>query len=86
LLIHYAGQLFGLELKSFADKRQYSNALTQAVKYGKRLGVSEIWLILFIESVDDTNRQRFEVDYMEGSVTVHPQFVQTGSVLFDLKS
>ena len=81
LLIRYAGQLFGLELKSFADKRQYDNALTQAAKYGKRLGVSDIWLVLFIETVDDTNRQRFELDYTEGGVTVHPQFVQTGSVL-----
>jgi hypothetical protein len=80
LLIHYAGQLFGLELKSFADQRQYKNALTQAVNYGKRLKVSEIWLVLFIEAVDDTNRQRFEVDYTEMGVTVHPQFVQTGSV------
>ncbi|MDM8562531.1 AAA-like domain-containing protein [Candidatus Marithioploca araucensis] len=80
LLIHYAGQLFGLELKSFADKRQYQNALTQAVKYGKRLKVSEIWLVLFIEAVDDTNRQRFELDYTSKGITVHPQFVQTGSV------
>ena len=72
--------MFGLELKSFADKRQYKKALSQAVKYGKRLKVSEIWLVLFIEAVDDTNRQRFEADYTEMDVTVHPQFVQTGSV------
>jgi len=81
LLIRYAGQLFGLELKSFGDKHQYGKALTQAAKYEKRLGVSEIWLVLFIETVDETNRQRFEVDYTSGHVTVHPQFVQTGSVL-----
>jgi len=83
LLIRYAGQLFGLELKSFADKHQYGKALTQAAKYGKRLGVSEIWLVLFIETVDETNRQRFEVEYTDTKtgVTVHPQFVQTGSVL-----
>lgn len=79
LLIRYAGQLFGLELKSFADQLQYRKALTQATKYGQRLAVSEIWLVLFIESVDDTNRQRFEVDYTSAGVTVHPQFVQTGS-------
>ena len=79
-MIRYAGQLFGLELKSFADKRQYTNALSQAIKYGKRLGVSEIWLVLFIETVDETNRQQFELDYTEGGVTVHPQFVQIGNV------
>ncbi len=80
LLIRHAGQLFGLELKSFADKRQYRKALNQAATYGKQLGVLEIWLVLFIETVDDQNRQLFEADYTESEsgVTVHPVFVQTG--------
>jgi hypothetical protein len=80
LLIHYAGQVFGVELKSFADKQQYSKALIQAAKYGQQLGLTTIWLVLFIEAVDETNRQRFEVDYLdhETGVTVHPLFVQTG--------
>ncbi|MDM8560475.1 AAA-like domain-containing protein [Candidatus Parabeggiatoa sp. HSG14] len=80
LLIRHAGQLFGLELKSFANQREYKNALTQATKYGKKLGLTEIGLVLFIETVDDKNRQKFEKDYMDAKtgVTVHPQFVQTG--------
>jgi len=80
LLIRYAGQLFGLELKSFADQQQYRNALKQAAKYGKQLGLTSIWLVLFIEAVDDKNRQRFEVSYTDKKrgVTVHPLFVQTG--------
>jgi len=80
LLIRHAGQLFGLELKSFVDKRQYRKALMQAAKYGKQLGVLEIWLVLFIETVDDKNRQLFEATYTdsETGVIVHPQFVQTG--------
>jgi hypothetical protein len=79
LLIHYAGQVFGLELKSFADKQQYSKALIQAAKYGQQLGLTAIWLVLFIEAVDETNRQRFEINYIdpETGVTVHPLFVQT---------
>jgi len=68
----------GLELKSFADIRQYQKALTQAASYGKQLGVSEIWLVLFIEIVDEKNRQRFEVDYTQHGVTVHPIFVKIG--------
>jgi hypothetical protein len=42
--------------------------------------VTEIWLVLFIESVDEKNRQLFEADYIdnERGVTVHPLFVQTG--------
>jgi len=80
LLIRHAGQLFGLELKSFANKHQLTKALIQAAKYGKQLGVLEIWLVLFIETVDDQNRQRFEADYTDSKtgVIVHPQFVQTG--------
>jgi hypothetical protein len=80
LLIRYAGQLFGLELKSFANQRLYRKALDQAAKYGQELSVTEIWLVLFIESVDEKNRQLFEADYIdnERGVTVHPLFVQTG--------
>ncbi|MCP4698573.1 MAG: hypothetical protein GY862_17240 [Gammaproteobacteria bacterium] len=81
LLIRYAGQLFGLELKSFADQQQYRQALKQAAKYGKKLGLTSIWLVLFIDAVDDKNRQRFEVSYTDKKrgVTVHPLFVQTGT-------
>jgi len=80
LLIRHAGQLFGLELKSFANQRSYRKALVQAAKYGQQLGVSSIWLVLFIETVDETNRKRFEVDYTDNAtgVTVIPRFVQTG--------
>jgi len=86
LLIRHAGQLFGLELKSFANQRSYRESLVQAAKYGQQLKVNEIWLVLFIESVDDTNRQRFEVDYTddETGVIVHPQFVQTGKASMPL--
>jgi hypothetical protein len=83
LLIRYAGQLFGLELKSFANRASYRQALTQTATYGKKLGMTEIWLVLFVEVVDDQNRQRFEMDYTDNKtgVVVHPLFVQTGSLV-----
>jgi len=83
LLIRYAGQLFGLELKSFANQPGYRDALKQAAKYGQKLGVTEIWLVLFVETVDDQNRQRFEMVYTDKKtgVVVHPLFVQTGSLI-----
>ncbi|WP_069470594.1 AAA-like domain-containing protein [Candidatus Marithrix sp. Canyon 246] len=82
LLMRYAGQLFGLELKSFANQPGYRNALKQAAKYAKNLDVTEIWLVLFVEVVDDQNRQRFEMDYTDQhGVVVHPVFVQTGSLV-----
>ncbi len=82
-LIRYAGQLFGLELKSFANQASYREALRQAAKYGSDLGVTEIWLVLFVEEVDDKNRQRFETVYTDNhtGVVVHPLFVQTGSLV-----
>ncbi len=78
LLIRYAGQLFGLELKSFASQAAYRKALIQAAKYGQQLELTEIWLVLFVDKVDDDNRQKFEQDYVDGetAVIVHPQFVQ----------
>ncbi len=82
-LIRYAGQLFGLELKSFANQASYREALRQAAKYGSDLGVTEIWLVLFVEEVDDQNRQRFETVYTDNhtGIIVHPLFVQTGSLV-----
>ena len=78
LLIRHAGQLFGLELKSFANQPAYRKALIQSAKYGKQLKVSEIWLVFFIEKVDKTNCKKFEKDYLdsETGVVVHPQFVE----------
>jgi hypothetical protein len=81
LLIRYAGQLYGLEIKSFANQREYRKALEQAATYGQQLSLTEIWLILFTETVDETNRQKFEKDYTEKETTVHPLFIQTGGKL-----
>jgi len=66
----------------FANQRAYNKALIQAATIGRQqLGVTSIWLVLFIESVDETNRQRFEVDYTDEKtgVIVYPRFVQTGN-------
>ncbi len=81
LIITYAGQLYDLELKSFTDERGYQTALTQAARYGQQLQLLEITLALFVEYVDDTNRQKYEVIYKDKKtgVTVSPVFVETGS-------
>lgn len=82
LLVRHAGQLYGLELKSFVDQRAYRKALDQAAKYARQLGVTDIWLAMFVEAVDDSNRTRFEADYTDADtgVCVHPVFVQTGAL------
>ncbi|MDM8530035.1 AAA-like domain-containing protein [Anaerolineales bacterium HSG25] len=80
LLIDYEGIRYGLEVKSFGNQRAYKKGLVQAANYGHSLGLSEIWLVLFIEAVDEVNQKRFEVGYTdpETGVQVHPQFVQIG--------
>lgn len=80
LLIHHAGQLYALELKSFTSRRDYQKALVQAAHYAHQLGLAEITLVLFIEQVDDQNRRTFERLHTDPTtgVTVVPVFVVTG--------
>jgi hypothetical protein len=79
LLIRYAGRLYGLEVKSYADEFAYQEALHQAARYGRQLGLTEITLAFFVERVDDASRQKYEARYMdpETGVAVSPVFVAT---------
>jgi hypothetical protein len=81
LLIHHAGQVHGIEVKSFSSRYEYHKALGQAARYGQELGLAEITLALFVEAVDDENRAKYEVTYrdQETGVIVRPVFVATGS-------
>ncbi len=81
LIIEYAGNTYGLEVKSFSTRKEYQEALVQAAGYGRQLGLSEISLILFVESVDEANRQKYEAAYRDAdtNVTVFPMFVETGT-------
>jgi hypothetical protein len=80
LLIHYAGQVYRLEVKSFVSAYEYREALRQAARYGRQLSLTEITLALFVEAVDDANRARYEALYEdeETGVVVRPVFVVTG--------
>lgn len=80
LLIKYADQTYGLEVKSFLNAIEYQKSLVQAADYAQQLGLTEIWLIMFVEAVNDENRQRYQIDYTDSatSVTVKPLFVVTG--------
>lgn len=81
LLIDHAGQIYGLEVKSFLNQREYHKSLGQAARYARQLKLTEIALILFVERVDDANRQKFEVTYTdeETGITVIPILVATGT-------
>ncbi len=82
LVIKYGGKVYGVELKSYTDQAGYRSALKQAARYGKRLGLTEIFLVIFVESIDEKSREMYERDYLdedEGKVKVIPVFVETGS-------
>lgn len=80
LLIRYAGQRYGIEVKSFVNLVEYQRSLTQTADYAHQLGLGEMTLALFIEAVDDDNRQRYEQPYTAPvtGVIVRPVFVVTG--------
>ena len=80
LLIEYNDAVFGIELKSFTHRAAHQEALVQAARYGKQLQLPEIYLIVFIETIDEKNRKILEADYLddETGVTVKPIFIQTG--------
>ncbi len=80
LIITYRGQMYGIELKTFADVAEYRNAVKQAAQYGKQLRLQEITLLFFIEAISDEHRHKFETPVLddETGVTVMPVFVATG--------
>ena len=80
LLLQYNNMTYGIELKSFMDRSGYRVALEQAAQYGNRLGLREIFLVSFIENIDDANKKKYETPFQDpgSGVTVYPVFIQTG--------
>ncbi|MCP4158152.1 MAG: hypothetical protein GY757_61200, partial [bacterium] len=81
LVVDYAGQKFGIELKSFSNERGYRLALEQAARYAKQLSLPEIVLVFFVPMIDDNSRKTFEIDYKDKDtgITVEPVFIETGN-------
>jgi AAA-like domain len=80
LLITYANRLYGVEVKSFINRKRYQEALGQAARYAQQLQQTEIWLAFFIDTIDDANRQQLETPYQDAQtgVQVQPIFVIIG--------
>ncbi len=80
LTIFHAGKRFGLELKTYTNEHNYKKALAQAAGYGKQLKLEEIFLVFFVEYIDDTHRAKYEKDFTEetSGITVKPVFIETG--------
>jgi hypothetical protein len=80
ILITYQEHLYGIEVKSFSTLSEYKKSLGQAALYGKQLGLTEIFLLFFIDSIDEENRTKHETTYVDETtgVIVRPVFVETG--------
>lgn len=80
LLVDYNQQVYALEVKSFRDLTSYEKALPKAALYGKKLGIKEIFIVFFIESIEDAYRKEYEVDRPdeETGVKVVVVFIETG--------
>ena len=81
LIIKYAGQTYGLELKSYTDTFDYQSALKQAARYGRQLHLSEISLLFFVEVIDEASRKKYELPYVDAEmgITVVPIFIGTSA-------
>jgi len=82
ILIKYNQVMYGIELKSFKDRTGNREALEQTAQYGRKLGLKEIYLVSFIESIDEANKKKYETLYQDASteVMVKPVIIQTGRV------
>lgn len=79
LIIHFHGQQYGLELKSFDDDFEYQAALQQATRYAHHLQLATITVVFFVEAVDDETRAHYETPYHDPTtgVMVEPVLVTT---------
>jgi hypothetical protein len=80
LIINYKGKQYGLEVKSFTTRGNYRQSLVRAAQYGSQLGLNEIFLVFFVDAIDEENRGRYEKNYLDEitAVKVVPLFVETG--------
>ena len=49
LLLKYRGKVYALELKSFKDMYTHGKSIDQAAEYGRRMGLKEVFLVVFVE-------------------------------------
>ena len=80
LILFYGKNKYGLELKSFSNERNYKKALEKAARYGKQLELAVIYLVFFVEYIDEEHRKKFEKDYRDigTNIKVIPVLIETG--------
>ena len=75
LLIKYANQLFGIELKSYTDENAYHDAIEKAAQYAIQLGIKQISLVFFVDAIDDNIREKYEIEYVAPDTGIKVEIV-----------
>lgn len=72
----------GIELKSFTNQPGYRDSLQQTALYGQQLGLREIFMVSFVDSIDEASQKKYQTPYIDpqNQVTVYPIFLQTGVI------
>ena len=67
-------------MKSYRSLSEHQDALRQAASYASQLGLVEVALAFFVDTIDEPSRTRYEAAHLdtETGVTVTPTFVTTG--------
>ena len=81
ILIRYANQIYGIELKTYTNESAYTEAIKQAVYYAVQLKINKIALVFFVDTINDENRQKYEKNHWDKitAVTVEIIFIQSGN-------
>ena len=81
IIIKYFQKVYGIELKTYTDESSYKKAILKAASYGKQLQVKKIYLVFFIEFIDEENRSKYEIIHNDKNtgVSVEIIFIMTGT-------
>ncbi|HLP58078.1 MAG TPA: AAA-like domain-containing protein [Candidatus Deferrimicrobium sp.] len=69
LILRYRGKIYALELKSFKDMYAHEKAIEQAGEYGRKMGLNEIALAVFVE-LNPTEAKQLEKEVEKNGVKV----------------
>jgi len=64
LLIKYANQLYGIELKSYTDESAYHDAIDKAENYAVQLSIPKISLVFFVDIIEEKIRKKYKIEYI----------------------
>jgi len=81
IFIKFKDQLLAIEVKSYTDESGYYTAIRQATRYAASVNLQKIYLAIFIESIPDEARNKFEQEIIDETtgISVIPVFIVIGS-------